>query len=324
MKYTEELISIIIPVYNAMPYLVDCLKSISKQNYSNLEIIFIDDGSTDDSYSYLSNMAQSDSRIKIIQQTNQGPSTARNRGLSEANGKWIAFVDADDIIKEDYIRYLYNIAKDNECLISSCGYETQTAQGEIIAGDNLIDKLTILKTGNNIKYNIPYTVWHMLISSELIKKNKIKFDEQITYLEDVLFVYNVLFCAGKYINGSEIKYRRIDHADSLTNVRYKRENFDKWLSSLEARYKICILTKEYPALFANAVYELSFFCEELKILYKDILKNDKMKQKLIQYYINYCKKSLSDISIKYIKRKIMISLCVYTPNIFFKLKGTTC
>lgn len=319
----NQLISVIVPVYNAMPYLEDCITSILQQDYVNIEIIFVDDGSTDHSLDFLKEQQKVDSRIRIVHQDNAGASAARNRGLEEARGEWIAFIDADDIITKDYLSYLYFLAVKHDCYIASCGYETQMSSGKIIPGDQLLDGIIEVKKQENQSCPIPYTVWHLLISNKLIRENNIRFDESITYLEDVLFIYEVLFKIGKYVCGSKIGYRRIDHTDSLTNVRYKKENFYKWISSLTARYKICQITKDYPALFANAIYELAFFCNELKILYKKNLKNEEEIHRLVESYLSYVKKEVFKVSGKQFKKKCLTILCLYFTKIFFILKGTT-
>ncbi len=108
MQKKQPLISIIIPVYNVEKYLSECLTSLINQTYKNLEIICIDDGSTDNCAKILKNFASVDSRIKIITTKNQGQSSARNTGLNSANGDYIGFVDSDDWISENYYNDLLN------------------------------------------------------------------------------------------------------------------------------------------------------------------------------------------------------------------------
>ena len=100
---TNPLVSIIIPVYNTAKYLPNCLDSIINQSYCNLEIIIIDDGSTDDSYKIAKKYASKDPRIKLVHQKNSGQSSARNKGLSLSKGNFIAFVDSDDKVNKKFI-----------------------------------------------------------------------------------------------------------------------------------------------------------------------------------------------------------------------------
>ena len=104
----NELISIIVPVYNVKPYLNRCVDSIIKQTYKNIEILLIDDGSTDGSSELCDKLSDIDSRIKVIHKKNGGLSSARNRGLLEMNGKYVGFVDSDDYIREDMYSVLYH------------------------------------------------------------------------------------------------------------------------------------------------------------------------------------------------------------------------
>lgn len=129
MKNTEALplISIIVPVYNVKDYLEKCLQSICVQTYKNLEIILIDDGSSDGSGELCDLFAQRDGRIKVIHQTNAGQSAARNRGLAVAQGEFLGFVDSDDWIEPDMYEFLYHLLKANGADISICSHYIETA-----------------------------------------------------------------------------------------------------------------------------------------------------------------------------------------------------
>ena len=131
MENTEKLplISIIVPVYNVKNYLEKCLQSICGQTYKNLEIILIDDGSSDGSGELCDLFAQRDGRIKVIHQTNAGQSAARNRGLAVAQGEFLGFVDSDDWIEPDMYEFLYHLLKangENEADISICSHYIET------------------------------------------------------------------------------------------------------------------------------------------------------------------------------------------------------
>lgn len=106
-------ISVIIPVYNVEKYLVECLDSVINQTFTDIEIICVNDGSTDNSLVILENYANKDSRIKIISQENKGVSCARNTGIAFSNGKYIYFIDSDDYLELDALNKLYNLAEDN-------------------------------------------------------------------------------------------------------------------------------------------------------------------------------------------------------------------
>lgn len=122
MENTETfpLISIIVPVYNVKDYLEKCLLTICEQTYKNLEIILVDDGSSDGSGELCDLFAQKDKRIKVIHQTNAGQSAARNRGLAIAQGEYLGFVDSDDWIEPDMYDFLYYLLIENGADISIC------------------------------------------------------------------------------------------------------------------------------------------------------------------------------------------------------------
>lgn len=119
------LISIIVPVYDCEQYLCDCIESILAQHYTNLEAIIVDDGSSDSSLAIASRYAARDSRIKVVHQDNAGPSGARNRGLDEATGEYITFVDADDIIHPDYVEVMYALCAESGADMVACGMTRQ-------------------------------------------------------------------------------------------------------------------------------------------------------------------------------------------------------
>jgi glycosyltransferase involved in cell wall biosynthesis len=109
----DPLITVIVPIYNVENYLNRCLQSIVDQTYLNLEIILVNDGSTDSSKSIANKWAKKDQRIRLINQKNQGLSAARNKGIQEAKGEYLTFIDSDDFITTDYVSYLYHLLKNN-------------------------------------------------------------------------------------------------------------------------------------------------------------------------------------------------------------------
>ena len=110
----KKKISIIIPVYNVEKYLSRCLESVINQSYKNIEIIIVNDGSTDNSFDICNKYKKKDKRVILIDQNNQGLSGARNTGLKHATGEYICFIDSDDYVEKDYVEYLYKlIVKDD-------------------------------------------------------------------------------------------------------------------------------------------------------------------------------------------------------------------
>lgn len=130
---TGKLVSIIIPVYNCEKYIEKCLESALGQTYKNVEIIVIDDGSTDQSLDIINCAVKGKPNVKIIHQENQGVSVARNRGLESAVGDYIAFLDGDDYLGAAYIENLINAAEQNNSDLVICGYQKVDSKGALLS-----------------------------------------------------------------------------------------------------------------------------------------------------------------------------------------------
>lgn len=123
-------ISVIVPIYNAAPYLGKCIESLINQPYTALQVILVNDGSTDNSLAIAQQYAAKDTRIEVYSQSNQGQSVARNLGLEHARGEYISFVDADDYVDSDFYTYLMQHIGDLDCV--QIGYRRVTAQGKVM------------------------------------------------------------------------------------------------------------------------------------------------------------------------------------------------
>lgn len=192
-----DLISIIVPVYNVSEYLCECIDSILSQTYQNLEIIIVDDGSTDDSPELCDSYALRDNRIKVIHQKNKGLSAARNKGYEVSNGKYIAFVDSDDAISDLYIESLYRLITENNAQIAVCAYtrtsdELKTKIKTILAYTLTAEKM--LREWHGKRKSIETVAWNKLYSRQIFEtfKDCKIFPESRTH-EDIytshLFVY---------------------------------------------------------------------------------------------------------------------------------------
>ena len=118
----DELISVIVPIYNTEKYLVECVESLRKQTYSNIEIILVDDGSTDASIEICDEFAEKDSRVKVFHKKNEGVAVARNFGIQQSNGQYVVIVDSDDVAVDRMIEVLYTQIKENDADIAVGNY----------------------------------------------------------------------------------------------------------------------------------------------------------------------------------------------------------
>lgn len=190
----EKLVSIIIPVYNVEKYLEKCIESMTNQSYKKLEIVLIDDGSTDQSVQICDKYAKKDKRIKVFHLENHGVSYARNYGLDLANGDYIGFVDSDDEIEEDMIQILVEHMEKEHCDISICGVRNLEEQKDKIRKEekSKIWKLSKKELLYELMYmkHIPTCVWNKLFKKEVIKD--IRFNEKRTISEDYEFLFDVI------------------------------------------------------------------------------------------------------------------------------------
>ena len=192
-------ISIIIPVYNTAKYLPKCLNSVTSQTYSNLEIILVDDGSTDDSKKIADTYAKKDPRIKVSHQENQGQSAARNAGLQKATGDFIGFTDSDDQLKPTFINSLLEIYGADTSL-AVCGHQYHWVKKN--TSKNLYQsplrprrhhetkKVYVLKL--LAKDGRLYSCNNKLFKASIIKDHQLKFDQKLNFAEDTKFVLDYL------------------------------------------------------------------------------------------------------------------------------------
>jgi len=203
----DELITVIVPVYNALPWLEHCIDSLCSQSYNNLEIILVDDGSTDGSGSICDGFSQKDSRIKVIHKQNGGVSSARNEGLSKAKGGYIGFVDADDYIEPDMYGILLELIKNNNAQIAGCNisYAKDTAYCQ---KEGIVMVFTPQEAINK-----DLASGGLFICNKLFAKNVLTglfFDKNITIGEDMLFCFNAMLKSSKiaYTDFKKYNYNR--------------------------------------------------------------------------------------------------------------------
>lgn len=210
MTTCNPLISIIIPVYNVEQYLGKCLDSVLAQTYKNLEIILVDDGSTDNSGTICDEYKKKDRRIRVIHQINQGVSAARNAGLNIATGSYIGFVDGDDWLELDMYEYLLNLCFLYETEVSVCEFAYQELEYK-----PLYPKDCCMRTRSWLanRYSSP-AVWNKLFARSLI--GDIRFNTQVAMGEDSLFCTLVLSRTLNIAYGKEIKYNYFTNNNGAT------------------------------------------------------------------------------------------------------------
>lgn len=229
----EELVSVIIPAYNADMYLEECVRSLLCQTHTNYEIIIIDDGSTDNTYSIGKRLSSESENVKLFCQENKGVSIARNVGMQKAKGEFYVFVDADDIVAPQYIETLVACIKKAE--LGMVGF---TSEREKLAKDGNID--VIYNSASNMiedilcGTNYDGYLWNKIFQRKIIENNELRFRENIVVWEDMLFVLEYLKkCNRIVISNNKLYYYRYREGSAVNNTR-----IDKYRSKYEVMAEI--------------------------------------------------------------------------------------
>lgn len=250
------LISIIVPVYNVEHFLADCLDSLINQTYTNIEIITVNDGSKDNSLSILNSYAERDERVLVISQLNAGVSAARNKGIEQANGKYICFVDGDDWIDVHTCKKALEFAESgkNDVILWNYVKEFRTSSEEVhciskvqsFDGRNihLLRQRIIGPIGKQLAQpqfmDSLSTVWGKLYKTDLIKKNNISFvsTKELGTGEDLLFnVEYFQYVEKAHLLTNCLSHYRKYNMTSITSV-YKSDLFLKWQNLQDRIWKV--------------------------------------------------------------------------------------
>lgn len=239
MISNNDLITIIVPVYQVNQFLSQCLDSLVNQTYKNLEIILIDDGSDDGSELICDKYAQKDSRIKVIHQSNKGLSEARNTGLEAAQGDYIAFVDSDDIVSTKYIESLYTLIIEHNADISICSYiksQNEQTDNSKEAKIYVTNAKQMLQSWHGEHKYVETVVWNKLYRKEVFNlPDKLRFPAAKNH-EDVYISHLLINRAQNIVITSQKLYTYRVRNGSITKsniTEHKiRQNIDAQLSRL--------------------------------------------------------------------------------------------
>ena len=208
MKRAE--ISVIVPAYNAENYIVDCLSSIQNQSFPSFEILVIDDGSTDGTTECVKAIADQDDRVRLIRQSNTGVSAARNHGIESSRGQFIAFVDADDLVKPDFLLHLHHAVQKADMAVigvENIGPNHERSIRRIMEPQRLTnseDSFSLIHTFMTGIWDFPN--WNKLYRKSIIDQHKISFVEGLSMGEDKLFNIQYLLHSHSVNASPELGY----------------------------------------------------------------------------------------------------------------------
>ncbi len=307
---SNDLVSIIVPVYNAEKFLKRCIESILRQSYKNIEVILINDGSTDKSGEICDYYSSKDKRVKVIHQKNSGPSVTRNKGIDIAKGKYIQFVDSDDYVEYNMTELLINEMKNNIDIVL-CGYRKlhKNDKGKlIIKNSNTYKKINISKDefmnmfGKLFKdYYINY-IWNKLYITDIIKRNNIYFDDRIGWGEDLIFNLSYLNYCNKFTIIENLLYNYIQYNNNSITSSFNDKLYNNQKSMYNAVRSFLkmnnayfgenknIVEIKYTTSIVGCLYHLfhpgsNYSSDEIKKRINEII-NDDMIIRNIEYF-NY-------------------------------------
>lgn len=273
----EIKVSIIVPVYNCVNTLARALDSIIGQTYKNIQIILVDDGSTDGSQHICDEYLLKDNRIEVIHQKNLGVSRARNQGMEHINGEYVTFIDADDTISIQYIEILLYVALSTKTKICTC--EANYCFGSIcdISHIKKISPRIIEVKNYNFMENWSHaTVWGVLFYKDLIKNEK--FDKSIYVGEDSLFFVKALVKCKRISYISEGLYNYHIYAESLSHGKYNEKRFTEFI----AWEKINKLTSNISEKMNYSTR--ARICRHALERYKEVLMQEEVDSKVFLYF----------------------------------------
>lgn len=284
-----ELVSIIVPVYNVYPYLEQCLDSLCRQTYQKIEIILVDDGSTDGSGTICDRYAESDSRIQVLHKKNQGVSAARNDGVDRAGGRYLIFVDADDSIRPELVEVYLQAAEPGVTAV--CGATTdEEIWRSFVSSDweqhvQYLEEKQFMQAYRDDYVNPPF---NKLYETDVIRKYGIRFPENMSLGEDLWFnlAYQEKFRGAWKIIDEPFYYYRENRDGSLSSS-YRRDLFEIQQMTADVLYrfmqKIGIWNEESRKIYYEMYWDRLFLIARMYREYERIHPDEKRLKEILSH-----------------------------------------
>jgi len=315
----DPLISIIIPCFNAEKTLEKCLKSVVQQSYANLEIIIIDDGSTDETSLIYNKFQSNDERILVLKQQNSGVSKARNTGVKAATGDYICFVDSDDWAELNYCSELYSLLVGENADISIVEASYEDENGNVLCSKPISDEkifdgnraLVLLLEDQEIQSH----PWGKLFKADLLKN--VHFPENLKCFEDYSTLFKIFNKAVKVIKSNEKLYHYIQREDSLSHNLSPATAYQFFLAIMEVFefWRNSAKVGDRNKIVKNIVRKLLMVLKRItRNTKEDEMKSE--KEEIRRAFNSFLKYSATDIGLEYY---FYLRLYYYFPNLYARL-----
>lgn len=283
----QDLVSVIVPIYNMEKHLDRCLESILGQTYQNLEILLIDDGSTDGSLEIINGYAERDSRVRVLHKENGGVSSARNLGLEMMRGEYCTFVDPDDYIAKVYVEWLYNALNNYRADLATCGFCSATpeetpslpTQGNPNCFQVDMTKLSLFGEEDGHSF---WDCWAALYKSSLI--GNLRFDVDLYYGEDTLFFVSYLKRTKALVDVRDDLYVYVQHADSACHLEYNPRH----LTIIEGRKRSIIELQNAPKILYQSL--VACYLMNCSFILTDMIQSPYRDSDKVRYLIKELRK----------------------------------
>lgn len=311
----EVLVSVVIPVYNVEKFLQKCVASVLNQTYRNLDIILVDDGSTDLSGKICDELGNCDKRVTVIHKKNGGLSDARNAGLNVAKGEYYAFIDSDDYISSDMIEIMVNSARKNNCDIAICNMVRFSESRESTLFYHPVAQEKVLLGKERFKTLHQPSVCNKLFASNLFQN--IRFPKG-KYYEDTFVYHELLYLAKSVVLTGSNSYWYLERADSIVgSPKYTSRYFD-FIEAVWERAKFLIANDVKPYGEEACLSLYAAFSNAEKYIKKDSKNKQKFKVAREQYNFAYTVLMKRSDGVN-LKQKIRMFLLKYSPILHSKI-----
>ena len=292
MKF-NALVSVIIPVYNVEKYLKKCIESITNQTYKNIEIILVNDGSTDNSYRICQEFSEKDTRIVLLNKQNGGLSDATNYGLKFATGDYVVFVDSDDYVKSNYVESLYRMITKYKVDVVACEYSEVSESGKVLKEVHFNEPQNINKlSGKRFlqylyedNYVANVVAWNKIYKRSLF--NSVRF-EKGRYYEDEFLIVPMFWKVKTIVLLRESLYYYVQREGSITQSAMNKKKIMDATASKAKRVNF-LVDKNDPELFSLVVQDYKNWLITISSN-AYIFKDKKLKRKLQKIYRDLTKK----------------------------------
>ena len=311
-------ISVIIPVYNLEAYVERAVRSVLQQTHTNIEVVVVDDGSTDESWNVIQRISNSDNRVVPIRQENEGVTSARFNGIRHAKGQWIGFVDGDDEIETDMYELLLKNAKQYKADISHCGYQMIFEDGRVhefygtgdIRIQNTLKGVMDLLEGKVIEPGLCNKLFKRSVVEEILEYHLIP--ENIKINEDLLMNYYLFSVATKSVFVDTCKYHYLVRKDSVTRTEL---NYARIYDPIKVKKIIC----EDVSPILQGCAEKSYLSTCVNVCNSLALAKQEKYEKDLEWVREKIKKDKKNINLLDKKQQILAMFILHAPSIYKEL-----